>query len=148
MNNEKQALSPATHVGFISLLMIVLVVCLAIFISLTFRSVNADHALTDRTGNTVTDRYTAHNRYQEFIGELDALLFDMDVAKESSLPECLAPLLNEDITFDESTQTVSANWASGERLLLHVKILIHTPGNGARYSVLSAETVAIPQDNE
>ena len=146
MKKEKQALSPATHVGFISLLMIALVVCLAIFISLTLRSVNADFALTDRTGTTVADRTIAHNRYQKFLGELDALLFDMETANEANLQECLGPLLSEDITYDESTQIITANWASGERLLLHVRILIHTSGNGARYSVLSVETVAIPQD--
>ena len=152
MKKEGKALSPGTHVGFISLLMIVLVVCLAIFISLTFRSVNADNALTDRTGNTVSTQYAAHNRCQEFLADLDALLFDMDCVDTSALREVvfkerLLPLLNEDITYDGGNGIINAYWQSGERLFLYVTIKINMRENGARYSVISVETITVTQEH-
>ena len=147
MNKEKQSLSPGTHVGFITLLMIVLVVCLAIFISLTFRSVNIDHALTDRTGDTVVSHYAAHNQYQEFLSELDALLIDVEALNNAEIHEHIAPLLNESISYDESTGIINACWVSGERLVLQAKVLINTSGKGVRYSVVSVETVTNPQGN-
>ena len=152
MKKGQQGISPGTNVGFISLLMIVMVLCLTMFVALSLTSAHADRVLTDRTGVTIADYYAAQNAFQGFLGELDALLVDIDwdtVDKQAAGPvldKSLALVVNDRITFDKETRLISASWPAGERLVLQAEILVHTSNHGARYSVQSLVT-ATATDN-
>ena len=147
MKKGQQRLSPGANVGFISLLMIVMVLCLTMFVALSLTSAHADRVLTDRTGATISDYYTAQNEYQGFLAELDAVLVNIDwntvdaQAVGRILDGSLALLINDRVAFDKETRLIRASWPAGERLVLQAEILVNTANHGARYSVQSLVTV-------
>lgn|GEM_PF-2215454 len=73
---------PGVNVGFISLLMIFVVLCLTVFIALSLQSASVDKNLTFRMGETALAYYDAQNRLQKFLSELDSFLLDWDQGGE------------------------------------------------------------------
>ena len=135
----EHASRPGVNVGFISLLMIFMVLCLTVFIALALLNAGVDKRLTDRTGETALAYYEAQNRFQMFLSELDSFLPEA-VQDGGRIEEFLLRRegLSEESVYDEARGLISARWPAGERLVLLAEILIHVPVvDGARYHIQS-----------
>lgn len=164
MREDREKVRPGVTVGFISLLMIFMALCLTVFVSLALTNAAADRGLTNRTGETATSYYAAQNQFQAFLSDLDARLVTMTTQGldqgnadfEAQLRDSLRPLMQEGVTYDEDRHVINAQWPAGERLLFKTEILITSSGfidTGPRYTVTSVmlspvqESFYTPMDN-
>ena len=145
---------PGVSVGFISLLMIFMVLCLAVFVVLSLSVAVSDSSLTNRTGQTIQDYYNARNRTQQLLSELDMLLLESNGA--TACVQELSSLLTdrgsirygEFLSHDELTEILQISIPAGERLFLSMDITLEAPGAEPRYKVLSMVTRPAPEDFE
>ena len=172
MKDRQPTVRPGVNVGFISLLMIFMVLCLTVFIALSLLSAGVDKRLTDRTGETVLAYYEAWDHLQSFLSELDALLLEW----RSGLPQAAAiatvvgsadvggetfmDLLRErlaaqpeELVWNGESQVISVQWPAGERLIFRADVLIDSSTLSSRYTMQSVMMVPVrermdkPMDN-
>ena len=167
MKESRSVVKIGMNVGFISLLMIFMVLCLTVFVVLSLTSAAADKSLTDRTGDTAIAYYSAQNRFQSFLSDLDLFLWEWgqsdDLLNEHLEMWLHNPLAHREtvydaatynaVAYDAATRRVTAQWPAGERMVVKTEIQINPPGDGARYRVLSfiavpvRENINVPLNN-
>ena len=151
---SSRQIKPGVSVGFISLLMIFMVLCLAVFVVLSLSVAVSDSSLTDRTGQTIQDYFSARNRTQQLLSELDILLLESNgaaicVQELSSLLTARGSIRDgELLSHDELTEMLQISIPAGERLFLNMEIVLDAPGGESRYRVLSMVTRPSPEDFE
>jgi hypothetical protein len=130
---------PILNIGFISLLMIIMTLCLSVFVALSITSAAADRNLTERTGETTIAFYGAQNKFQTLLRDLDTILLTNnidDIGFGDLLHSALARSDANEFFYDADRQLLSAQWPAGERLLINTEIQINSDRD-TRYEVLS-----------
>lgn len=146
--NHKPKAQVGMSVGFISLLIIFIVLCLITFAILALTTANADYALTQKNIDYSNRFYSANNSSQTKISQLDAILIQArqtsadDNAYWNTLTESLKG--NANYTFDPSRRTVTLKDEISQTSFLQTELLIHEMGTEQRYSLLSAHVNTTP----
>ena len=117
--------------GISSILMIIVVLCLTTFGVLSFVSARADLKLTEVNVQTVETYYSAEEKAQRILAQLDTLLQ-------------AAQALPEDAAAQECVQSVGLSGAAAQSA---VQQLEQAEGGAARYRVLAAYAAASLQEN-
>ncbi len=74
MNNKKQA--NAGFIGFASILVVFVLLCLVTFATLSLVTANANYILSTKSSNNVNEYYTACNQAEQSFKQLDNLLVE------------------------------------------------------------------------
>ena len=145
-------IKPGVNVGFISLMMIFMILCLAVFVALSLTVASADNRLTSRTGQTVQDYFGALNRVQEILFEHDAMLLDAVLANAPTedLGATLQAQSNmkpgEEISFDGATGVLTLCIPAGERVFLNAGVIIADPGETPRVKIYCISASPAPEN--
>lgn len=72
--NSKKTFSAGMNVGSSSILVTFVLLCLVTFAALSFVSANADHSLTEKTGERISSYYKADSLAEVNLANIDSLL--------------------------------------------------------------------------
>jgi hypothetical protein len=152
MKRRHDAIKPGVNVGFISLLMIFMTLCLATFSALALSTVEADRNLTKRTANSVRNYYIVENIGQTFICDLDELLARVNNETYSEeeyfnlVNQYMNRIIREGFVYDPEKKTIRVELEASERVLFVAGIQLNAPGDENRYTVTSWRIEPVDED--
>jgi hypothetical protein len=139
---KRGSIKPGGGIGFISLLMIFLTLCLVTFTALALSTAAADQNLTRRSADSVQNFYEAENQGQSFLCSLDLFLYEMQQHTQHDeeyfawVQQRISSVLQDGFTFLPKQNSIHVELRSDERTLLQGVVQIEPLGSPQRYSVL------------
>jgi len=150
--NRKRPPQVGMSVGFISLLIIFVVLCLITFAILALTTSNADLALTERNFNYVSRYYVASNECHTKIGFIDQTLDELRAgatSEEEYFAAVEAAFPGDDIfSYDKDTHVITFFGNLSEISQMRVEVQVEGLGSDSRYTILTWNAEPIPQEME
>lgn len=149
--NYKKRIRVGTNIGFVSLLMIFLTLCLTCFCVLALSIASKDSRLTERSLDYTQSYYQADELSQETLQKLDLELSTIkqntsDPSQYYAQAYDFLGTLGQDARYEEANHTVTLTYSIGEKSKLLQVIQINAPSEKMRYTVLSTHTISLPDD--
>ena len=131
------------NVGASSLLVIFVLLCLVTFSVLSLVSANADRKLSEKTAQHTTEYYTASNRAEEYLKQIDDALLALYQSAESKeeyfarLPALSSSLEVPGLTWEEDRLGYAVPVSEKQLLRVTLAVLYPEAEGDAFYRVLS-----------
>lgn len=153
MNRKPRTTQAGMSVGFISLLIIFVVLCLITFAILALTTSNADMALTNRNYTYVSRYYVASNECHTKIGFIDQTLEaarqdtstdeEFYAAVDAAFPEG-----GDIFIYDRDSRVITFYGNLSEISQMRVEVQVNDPENESRYTILTWNAEPLPQEME
>ena len=142
---SKRTFSGSFGVGYVTLVMIFAVICLAIPAMMSFQAASANEVLDKKSIAYNHDYYAADSRAKEKLARLDnaALAAAEQGFFSDSFPELCADI--EGISLKNTLEGFTADYTEqiNERLVISVSVLFYSqPADSGRYRVLTYKTAS------
>jgi hypothetical protein len=112
----------SVRIGPVSILVLVIMLCLAVMAVLTLATASSDHATTLRQEQSTTEMYANETQAQEFLAQLDAALQEAKVSG-SGVEDALSSLdLPEGAMYENGILSVSFVQEGGRRLDVEISL--------------------------
>ncbi len=149
--NHRGKVGVGTNIGFVSLLMIFLTLCLTCFCVLALSIASKDSRLTERSLDYTQSYYQADELSQETLQKLDLGLSTIkqninDPSQYYTQASVFLETLGQDARYEEADHTVTFTYSISEKSKLLQVIQINAPSEKTRYTVLSTHTISLPDD--
>ena len=144
--NHREKIGVNTNIGFVSLLMIFLTLCLTCFCVLALSIASKERSL-----DYTQSYYQADELSQETLQKLDLELSTIkqntsDSAQYYAQTSNFLGTLGQDAKYEEADHTVTLTYSISEKSKLLQVIQINAPSEKTRYTVLSTHTISLPDD--
>lgn len=119
--NENKRQAPFVNVGSSLLLVVFLLMCLITFATLSFSSARSDESFSQRIADRKTEYYTASNKAERLLAQIDQLL---DNADPANLDFAAINSLDADVAYDPDAATLSYPVAINDKQALDVVLVL------------------------
>lgn len=119
--NENKRQAPFVNVGSSLLLVVFLLMCLITFATLSFSSARSDESFSQRIADRKTEYYTASNKAERLLAQIDQLL---DNADPANLDFAAINSLDADVAYDPDAATLSYQVAINDKQALDVVLVL------------------------
>lgn len=119
--NENKRQAPFVNVGSSLLLVVFLLMCLITFATLSFSSARSDESFSQRIADRKTEYYTASNKAERLLAQIDQLL---DNADPADLDFAAINSLDADVAYDPDTATLSYQVVINDKQALDVVLAL------------------------
>lgn len=135
--NENKRQAPFVNVGSSLLLVVFLLMCLITFATLSFSSARSDESFSQRIADRKTEYYTASNKAERLLSQIDQLL---DNADPEDLDFAAINPIDADIVYDPDAATLSYQVAINDKQALDV-VLALEEDKDSHYRIEKWQTV-------